>query len=141
MTHPKACMAFMQQFDNVMPIWGIQREHELDDWLAFFEKDAVMDEEASNVIQKDREELSGEFCRGCGYCAPCSVGIVINQCARMSLMIRRAPAAGWLSERWQKEMEKINDCIECGLCMSRCPYGLQIPQLLRKNLEDYRQFL
>ncbi|MBR6376970.1 MAG: 4Fe-4S binding protein, partial [Oscillospiraceae bacterium] len=35
----------------------------------------------------------------------------------------------------------IDDCVECGACMSRCPYGLQIPQLLRKNLADYRSIL
>ena len=141
LNNAKACMAFMQQYDNVLPIWGIQREEELEEWLAFFTEDVVMDDEAGALIAADREELSGDFCRSCGYCMPCSVGITISQCARMSQLVRRAPSKVWLNEHWQKEMEKIDTCVNCGLCLSRCPYGLQIPQLLRKNLEDYRRIL
>lgn len=135
-----ACMAFMSQY-NVLPIWGIQRESELDEWLRFFQEEPNMTEEIRAFIEKDRAELLGDFCRGCGYCAPCTVGIVINQCARMSQLIRRSPSASWLSGHWQNEMRKIEDCIECGVCLSRCPYELNIPQLLRKNLEDYKQIL
>ena len=100
-----------------------------------------MTAEIQAFIDKDRAELLGDFCRGCGYCAPCTVGIVINQCARMSQLIRRSPSASWLSEHWQNEMRKIEDCIECGVCLSRCPYELNIPQLLRKNLEDYKEIV
>ena len=140
LTSARACMAFMSQFE-VLPIWGIQREEELEEWLAFFREDADMTPELAALIEKDRRELSGSFCRGCGYCAPCTVGIVINQCARMSQMIRRAPSAAWLSPDWQKEMARIDECVECGACLSRCPYELDIPSLLKKNLADYRRIL
>ena len=140
LTNSKACMAFMSQY-NVLPIWGVQRESELEEWLGFFENEPEMTDELRATIEKDRQELLGEFCRGCGYCSPCSVDIVINQCARMSQMIRRSPSATWLSEEWQKEMMKIEDCINCGVCLGRCPYGLNIPELLKKNLEDYKGIL
>ncbi len=135
-----ACMAFMSQFP-VLPIWGIQRESELNEWLSFFQKDVTMTDELKQIIVKDRSEMLDEFCRGCGYCAPCTADIIINQCARMSQLIRRAPSATWLSEHWQKEMMKIENCVECNLCKPRCPYGLEIPSLLRKNLEDYKKIL
>ena len=135
-----ACMAFMSQYP-VLPIWGIQRQEELQEWLRFFDVEVTLTDELRALIEKDREELLGEFCRGCGYCSPCSVGIVINQCARMSQMIRRAPSANWLSQEWQEEMMKIEQCIDCGACMKRCPYELSIPSLLRKNLEDYKDIL
>ena len=140
LTNADACMAFMSQFP-VLPIWGIQRESELDDWLSFFRKDVSLTDEMKKVILKDRSELLDEFCRGCGYCAPCTADIIISQCARMSQMIRRAPSEAWLSEYWQKEMMKIEDCVDCRLCKPRCPYGLEIPSLLRKNLEDYKKIL
>ncbi len=140
LTNSAACMAFMSEYP-VLPIWGIQRESELDEWLGFFEKDISLDDELKAVIEKDRSELSGEFCRGCGYCSPCVVGITIFQCARMSQMIRRAPSKNWLSEHWVNEMMKIEDCINCGACRSRCPYGLDTPELLRKNLADYKNIL
>ncbi len=140
LTNSEACMAFMSQY-NALPIWGIQRDSELTEWLSFFEKDAVMTDEIRSFIKKEQEELSGEFCRGCGYCGPCTVGIQINNCARMIQLIRRAPSEGFLSEEWQGLMGKIEDCVDCGVCKTRCPYGLDIPNLLRKNLEDYKEIL
>ncbi len=140
-TNSKAAMAFVSQFDGTVPIWGIQRESELDEWLSYMKDTPEMDDEIRAFIESERKELMGEFCRGCGYCMPCTVGIQINQCNRMSLMLRRAPSAGWLSENWQAEMAKIENCISCGACLPKCPYELDIPSLLRKNLEDYREVL
>ena len=137
-TNSKAAMAFVGQFDGAVPIWGIQRESELDEWLAFMEETPVMDDQIRAFIKEEQKELKGEFCRGCGYCMPCTMGIQINNCNRMSLMLRRAPSQAWLSEHWKQEMEKIETCIECGACLPKCPYGLDIPRLLKKNLEDYR---
>ena len=100
-----------------------------------------MDDELTAFIAQERTELAGNFCRGCGYCLPCSVDIMINQCARISLMLRRAPSQAWLTPNMQAEMAKVQDCTECGLCMTRCPYGLNIPELLKKNYADYRRIL
>jgi predicted aldo/keto reductase-like oxidoreductase len=140
-THSKAAMAFMTQFDNVLPIWGIQREKELDEWLSYMENTPVMNEEITAFIEQEKKELMGEFCRGCGYCMPCPQGIMINQCARISLMLRRAPSESWLSESMQAEMKKIENCIHCGACTKKCPYSLNTPELLVKNYEDYKRVL
>ena len=142
LTNSRACMAYMTQFDNVVPIWGIQRESELDEWLGFMgDATPALDDEMRAFIEADRAGLTGDFCRGCGYCMPCPMGIAINQCARMSLMLRRAPSEAWLDGHWQAEMDKIAHCVECGQCMTRCPYELPIPQLLKTNLADYRRVL
>ena len=140
-TNSRAAMAFISQFEGAVPIWGIQRESELEEWLSYMDSTPEMNDEIRDFINAERRELQGEFCRGCGYCMPCTVGIQINQCNRMALMLRRAPSGDWLSEYWQDEMSKINDCINCGACISKCPYELQIPDLLKKNLEDYREVL
>ena len=140
LTDSLACMAFMNEYE-ALPIWGIQKESELDEWLSFFNKDISMTEEIRTFIDNDRKELLGEFCRGCGYCMPCTVDITINQCARMSQMIRRAPSENWLTEHWQNEMLKIENCVDCGICKTRCPYELDIPNLLKKNLQDYKEIL
>ena len=96
-----------------------------------------MTEERLALIEKDRAELTGSFCRSCGYCMPCPVGIQINQCARMSLMLRRMPAADYLTEYWQEEMKKVENCLHCGQCAAKCPYGLDTPQLLQDNYQEY----
>ncbi len=140
LTNCDACMAFMQQYP-VLPIWGIQREKELEQWLSYFSREVRMTDELSRFIEEDRTKLMGDFCRGCGYCKPCTVGIEINDCARMSQLIRRAPSENFLSEEWQMKMAKIAECVDCGICKQRCPYGLDTPALLRKNLEDYQEIL
>ena len=136
-----AAYAFLDRFDNVLPIWGVQRESELDEFISYIGNPPVMTDELSAVIEKDRQELSGEFCRGCGYCMPCPVGIEINNCARMSLMIRRAPSEAQLTPEMQAKMKKIEDCLHCGQCKEKCPYGLDTPTLLEKNYEDYKRIL
>ena len=139
-TRSDAAYAYLADYP-VAPIWGVQRESELDEFLAYNINPPTMTEEIAALIEKDKRELMGEFCRGCGYCMPCPVGIQINNCARMSLMIRRAPVAAQLSESSQAMMKKIEDCIGCGKCRSKCPYGLDTPNLLKRNYEDYKTFL
>lgn len=140
-TDAKAAYAYLGQFDHVAPIWGIQRECELDEFLSYQENPPTLTKEMKLKIEADRKELSGNFCRGCGYCMPCPAEIEINNCARMSLMLRRAPFDSLLSQEWQDKMKKIENCIQCNQCKEKCPYGLNTPDLLLKNYEDYQTFL
>ena len=139
-TRSDVAYAYLADFP-VAPIWGIQRECELDEFLSYNEDPPALTEERLAYIEREREELSGDFCRGCGYCMPCPVGIEINNCARMSLMLRRAPTAMSLTQESQAKMKKIEECINCGKCKSKCPYGLDTPALLKKNYEDYKTFI
>lgn len=140
-TDSAAAYAYLAQFDNVLPIWGIQRESELEEFLSYISAPPVMTEEIQALIHRDREELSGEFCRGCGYCMPCPAGIEIHNCARMSLLLRRSPSALQLTEEVQEKMKKIETCLHCNQCRSKCPYELDTPALLKKNYEDYQRVL
>lgn len=136
-----AAFAYISQFDGVLPIWGVQREHELEEFLSYMDRPPVLDETLQAVIDRDRQELVGDFCRGCGYCMPCPMGIEISACARMSLMLRRAPSAANLTPEAQAMMRKIETCLHCGQCASRCPYQLDTPALLEKNYADYQRIL
>ena len=140
-TNSAAAYAYLAQYENVLPIWGVQRERELDEFLSYIDNPPVLNEELSAVIAGDREELLGDFCRGCGYCMPCPAGIEINTCARMSLLIRRSPSAAQLTPGAQEMMKKIENCLHCGRCKAKCPYGLDTPGLLEKNYQDYREIL
>ena len=139
-TNAASAFAFLRQYDNVVPIWGIQRESELDQFLGFERNPPVLDEEMWRVIEKDRKELGGTFCRACGYCLPCPVGIYIPMAARMSLMLRRMPFRQFMNDSWRKQMLLIKDCQDCGQCKERCPYHLDTPNLLREMLKDYEEF-
>ena len=140
-TNSAAAYAYLAQYDNVLPIWGVQRESELDEFLSYIDNPPAMSTEYQAVIDADLKQLAGGFCRGCGYCMPCPVGIEINNCARMSLLLRRSPSAGHLSPAGQEKMMKIKDCLHCNQCAGKCPYGLNTPELLARNLKDYEEVL
>lgn len=38
-------------------------------------------------------------------------------------------------------MKKIEDCIGCGQCAAKCPYGLDTPALLQRNYQDFKEVL
>ena len=140
LTNAAACYAFMCEFDNVLPIWGVQRMEELEQFLACGKEEPELTEDLKHVIQVDRDMLSGSFCRGCGYCLPCPAGIEIPNAARMALMVRRAPVETYTTPEWKEKMKKIENCIGCNHCKDHCPYGLDTPNLLKENLEDYKRF-
>ena len=118
----------------------MQTLEQLEQWLAAADEDPVLDDEMEAFIAKEREELSGSFCRSCGYCMPCPMGIEIRNCARMNMLLRRSPWQQYMTPEWQAKMNRIEDCIECHSCSSRCPYQLDTPNLLKYMLKDYREF-
>jgi aryl-alcohol dehydrogenase-like predicted oxidoreductase len=140
-TNSTAAYAFLAQYGNVVPIWGIQRREELNEFLGYIASPPSMDNRIAEFIERERKSLRGDFCRGCGYCMPCPAAIEINNCARMSLLLRRSPAALQLTKEVRDKMKKIDDCIHCNRCKEKCPYGLDAPALLQKNYEDYKNVL
>ncbi|MBQ4381567.1 MAG: aldo/keto reductase [Oscillospiraceae bacterium] len=140
-TSSAAACLWMKRFPGVMPIWGVQRDWELEEFLSYIKNPPEETPELNELIDNDRRQLIGEFCRGCGYCMPCPVGIEINTAARMSLLLRRAPSEANLGEKGQALMNKIDDCLGCRSCASKCPFGLDTPELLKRNLKDYREVL
>lgn len=139
-TNARACHAFMNEYDNVVPIWGIQTMAELEQWLKLSKENPMLDDELRAVIKADRAELSGSFCRSCGYCMPCTVGIEIRNCARMNMLLRRSPWQQYMTDEWRAKMNKISECVDCGKCSLRCPYQLDTPKLLKYMLKDYNDF-
>lgn len=140
LNNAEACFAFMRQYDNVVPIWGVQHEWELDQWIDLANRKPELTPELQAVIDHDRKDLAGNFCRSCGYCLPCTAGIDIPQAARMSALLRRSPYRPYMSDEWHAKMHKIEECVHCDVCKSRCPYGLDTPALLQMMLKDYDAF-
>ena len=139
-TNAATTFSFIKQYDNVVPIWGIQRESELLEFIEMEKNPPAYDDAMKALIEKDRRELAGNFCRGCGYCKPCPAGIDIPTMARMSLLLRRSPYQRYMTEEFREQMMVIEQCLHCNACMSRCPYHLNTPELLQENLKDYLQF-
>ena len=137
--HAATAYAYLAQFPHVEPIWGIQRESELDEFISFQNNPPVLTDDMRARIEKDRQELSGDFCRGCGYCQPCPAGIEIESCNRMYLFLRRAPYSVYLTDEFYEKMQQVKQCLRCGQCRDKCPYNLDTPNLLQRNYDDFMQ--
>jgi predicted aldo/keto reductase-like oxidoreductase len=142
LSDPTSSFALLREKGNIVPIWGIQHDWELEQFLKLEENPPVLNDELMAQIAKDKAELSGNFCRGCGYCVPtCPAKIEINNAARISLLLRRTNPAGHVTPEAQAKMERVNDCIDCGICKTHCPYGLDTPNLLRREYKFYKEYL
>jgi len=133
-------MAFLRDIEHVVPIWGFQKAAEIEEVLAFEKNPPTLDAKMLQTIEKLKNELAGDFCRGCGYCKPCPQDIEIDWCARMPLLLRRAPWQNFMTDDWQEKMKRIKLCTDCQACRSRCPYNLDAPKLLKDALKDYTEF-
>ena len=130
----------LRQYPQVVPIYGIQRMSELNQWLSLENDPPQWNEEMQRLAVEEKAALGGDFCRSCGYCMPCPMGIEIPNAARMSLLMTRAPYQPYITKEWQAKMHKIESCINCRRCVAHCPYSLDTPRLLRDQLHWYENF-
>lgn len=98
--------------------------------------DPLTEDELSR-IEGIRSTLTGNFCRRCNYCAPCTVGISIPNVFLFAGYLERYGLENWAKERYATLPVKASACIECGICEQRCPYGLPIRAMLKKCAEEF----
>ena len=82
------------------------------------------------------KELGSQFCRRCGYCAPCPEGINIPANFLFVNYLRKYGLADWAKARYHTMEKTAKDCVECGTCETRCPYNLPIREMLKKCAAD-----
>ena len=141
LTDARLAFAALRRYPNIVPIWGIQRGGELEQFLSLEADPPPLDDLMLAAIEREKRELAGDFCRGCGYCLPCPAEIPIPMAARMGPVLRRMPSDRFLTPEWREQMLRIEDCLECRECTERCPYNLDTPALLKKMLQEYLAFV
>ena len=83
-------------------------------------------------IQTVRNELGTNFCRRCNYCAPCTAGISIYSVLLMEGYYNRYNLKEWATQRYEAMGKTAGDCVQCGICESRCPYHLPIRKMMKR---------
>lgn len=86
--------------------------------------------------EKIAKELGNEFCRRCGYCAPCPKGINIPQNILLANYKRKYGLSDWAKVRYDAMEGKAEECVKCGVCETRCPYDLPIRAMLEKVVKE-----
>ena len=105
---------------------------------------AINDTSPLTPVEKEkilaiRDALGTHFCRRCNYCAPCTVGINISQVLLLEGYLTRYGLADWAKSRYEGMTPKASECIDCGVCESRCPYNLPIREMLRNAAEKLEE--
>ena len=115
--------------DIMIPGMGSVEEVERN--AAVAEQFGPLTEEELAACETVRRELGQQFCRRCGYCGPCTVGIDIPGTFTLVNYLRKYDLAAWARGRYAAAAHRVDECVDCGLCENRCPYGLPIRSMLK----------
>ena len=59
----------------------------------------------------------------------------------MNLFLNSEMRNDYLTDEWKGKMKRIDNCLHCNLCKARCQNGLDVPNLLRRNYEEFKTFI
>ena len=111
---------------------GMMRIEEVEENASIGERFTKMSEDEIKSIREAIESSIREFCRGCGYCQPCPQGIRIPIILRQLAYYKYYGLTEWAKGRYRMVEVKADSCIECGQCVEKCPYGLNVPEMLKE---------
>lgn len=135
--NPGPALKFVLNQPNVVPIPGSETMEKAKANWEIFMGDHRLTSEDWNIIHTLRQEMNHQFCRRCDYCQPCTEKISIQHILGVKYIVKRFGLAVKELDWFQTLIEKARNCSECGECLTRCPYQLPIPELIKANLEWY----
>ena len=131
----KLALKYVLSQPGILIIPGVEQREAFDEnWSVFRGSHALKDSEKAE-IEEISKQFDRVFCRRCDYCQPCTEDIPIQSMLGIRYLIKRVGEAILEKESIKDGIEKARECSECGECMSRCPYELPIPDLIKENLK------
>jgi len=131
------CYKFINQYQEVIPVIGMQSKKELEENIKMLSTGGSLSRVDRKKIEKIRSELGDRFCRGCGYCLSCSQGIDIPEINFIKVFFKQFAYDTMVNPGWDRTVSMVDGCIECGECIERCPYGLDIISMIKENRDYY----
>ena len=131
---------FLRQHPAAIPIPGFDTKEYIDEVLAIYEQPNLVSEKDVKLIETYRQDLGSGFCRRCEYCQPCPNGVIITPAMSYPVIVKRmSPSVS--VQYFKNPMESVTRCTGCGECITRCPYELNIPDIIQKNYKIYNEHL
>ena len=128
---------YLLQFRDVVPDPGIETPAEIEEIVAIADSESQLSPEERRQMERTRAELGTRFCRRCEYCQPCPEGVPISLMMNLPSFHKRFPPdrffGGWLAEG----VDEARNCVDCGECEEKCPYGLSIPEVIAQHVAFY----
>lgn len=129
----ETALKFVLSNDSVSTaIPGMMRIEEVKENAKIGESFTYMSDEEKKMIVEAMKSISMEFCRGCGYCMPCPQGVRIPVILRQLNYYKNYGLTEWAKWRYKMVEVKADACVECRQCVEKCPYGLNIPEMLKE---------
>ena len=136
----RLCFRYLRQFEGIVPDPGIEASDQMREILEVYSDDSALSPSELAAIEATKRSLGTSWCHRCDYCQPCPQNIRISTVLSARSMTRRMPL-GRARQILDPTMEAAATCIECGLCVERCPYDLAVPELLKERQGQYAGFL
>jgi predicted aldo/keto reductase-like oxidoreductase len=134
---PGPALRFVLSQPDVIPIPGSETlEKAKANWEVFVQNRGLTPADRQS-IDTLRKEMEHQFCRRCDYCQPCTEKISIQHLMGLRSIVKRFGPHTQELDWFQSLINKARNCSECGDCLTRCPYELPIPELIKKNLTWY----
>jgi predicted aldo/keto reductase-like oxidoreductase len=117
---------------------GMNEMDQLVDNLDTFDNFKKLSTEELDKIEEVRAALNNVFavpCTDCKYCLPCTVNINIPGFFKIFndfVMYENEGSAKWQYKLLMNNSNNFIECIECGICMEKCPQKIEIPKELQR---------
>lgn len=118
-----------EYIDVVIP--GMDKVEQIEENVSILKDEIKLTEDEIDCINKIKKELGNSFCRRCEYCMPCVENINIPLQFLLEGYYTRYDLKEWSTNRYKSLEKKASDCIECGACEEKCPYDLNIREMLK----------
>lgn len=131
------CFKFLRKYPKFIPVAGMQNLKELEENIKYLNQSDLPDGNDEEKINKISMELGTRFCRQCGYCMPCPNGIVITDINFIKVYYKQMPMDKFYNMDLEEKVKTAKACSECGKCSQRCPFNLDVPSIIKENVEFY----
>lgn len=138
--NPRVCLKFLKNYPDVFPCIGIERVEEMAENISIWNETGPLTREDKRELQRLKALLGDKFCRGCGYCMPCPEGINIHVVSFLKVLSRQMPCDKVVTRKNTEAVKRAGLCTECRQCVKKCPFNLDIPEMLKENIAYYRAF-
>ncbi|MGD9158684.1 MAG: aldo/keto reductase [Desulfobacteraceae bacterium] len=137
---PEVALKWVLSVPDVLVLAGVEDRGLIDQNWKIFQGSYELTDEEQNIMEEIRKEYDKKFCRRCDYCLPCTANIHIQMVMGIKSFVKRMGPKALNNMLIMSLLKKAAQCTECGECMTRCPYSLPIPDMIKENLEWVEEY-
>jgi predicted aldo/keto reductase-like oxidoreductase len=141
---PEVALKWVLSVPDILVLAGVEDSKLVDMNWEIFQGSYELTADERDRLEEIRKEYDKKFCRRCDYCLPCTADIHIQMVMGLKSLVKRMGPRALNHPMFEKMLESAAGCTECGECMTRCPYGLPIPDMIKENLawaEEFKEHL